>query len=101
MGSWSLEEIRAKATGTSASGSLVANSQCKAAQMQFIDAQRAAEELQDLAAMTGHVKLVRLGRGARCKPARAYHPQGLAAAACIASHATSPKSPDFSGLVSF
>ncbi len=31
--------------------------------------------------------------------ARAYHPQGLAAAACIASHATSPKSPDFSGLV--
>ncbi len=33
--------------------------------------------------------------------ARAYHPQGLAAAACIASHATSPKSPDFSGLVSF
>ena len=56
MWSWSLLSTRAKATGRSASGS-VASSKREAAQVQFVDAERAAEVLQDLAAMRGHVEL--------------------------------------------
>ena len=56
MWSWSLVATSAKATGRSRER-VGGQQQGEAAQVQFVDAERAAEQLQDLATMHGHVEL--------------------------------------------